>query len=821
MLRSLMTAVTGVRAHQTMLDVTGNNIANANTMGFKKDFALFSDLMYQTSKSASAPNGNIGGINPAQVGLGVQVSAIETIHTQGGASYTGNQSDMMIQGNGFFVYDNGNGSQLYSRSGATARDADNNLVQSGTGYYIQGYAMEKDPLNPGSYIKASDLSNVNIPLGRKLPAQETTVVQYQCNLDSRSSAYLPYGFADVPYNQDALTDKTPKVFGYSGNRYGTSEVKLGADKDKTFFMSFETNLDSTETLVNNGAASIVLPNTSATPPIPAGYVKDYLSINIGTSNSMDRATTASINFDMVGITKEGNPELKLSTDATGTTSSTSIAPSKIIAASADGKYVLYQYPGTTGTSEKDYFVATYDAGVLTIRDAAASIMDMSGTTPVLRSDIIATGGTPSTFYDATHTGDIGNAKIFQYNVENKMNYGAAKPTVTKIVTSGTIKTLEAQPLSIVAEFDERELWDDKTTLYMWYKIPAGDYDTDGDASIAELTLTEDVMVKMTALVYFNPDGTFSEVGKPTVDPETVGTPALSPLELLGGDDFKIKVGSNGSSLVFTQVVNSTENEIGIIRQGSGIHYTKQKIYDCNGNDYTLEVKFSKITENRWRWDAYILDGNGNAVTELTCDDGSKISVASTDFVPEPNSGEINFCGCGPIVNPESAEIMIPFSLAGMPNANVSLNFGGFGDQLAGVTQYASETTTKAVYQDGYGMGIMEDYSIATDGTITGIYSNGQNIPLYRVALATFANQQGLDKVGDTMFRATVNSGNANIDAAGSNGKGSIMSQNLEMSNVDLTEEFTHLIIAQRGFQANTRVITTSDQILEEVVNLKR
>ena len=158
---------------------------------------------------------------------------------------------------------------------------------------------------------------------------------------------------------------------------------------------------------------------------------------------------------------------------------------------------------------------------------------------------------------------------------------------------------------------------------------------------------------------------------------------------------------------------------------------------------------------------------------------------------------------------------------GSANTSLTLNFGGDGDELMGVTQFASETTTKAVYQNGYPMGIMENYSIGVDGTVTGIYTNGQNIPLYRVALATFANEQGLDKVGGTMFRETVNSGNANIDPAGINAKGEILSQNVEMSNVDLTEEFTHLIIAQRGFQANTRVITTSDQILEEVVNLKR
>ena len=101
MLRSLMTAVTGVKAHQTMLDVTGNNIANVNTTGYKKDFTIFQDLLYQTTQGASGPGDNRGGINPSQVGLGVSVASIETIHSQGAAQYTGNKSDMMINGDGF------------------------------------------------------------------------------------------------------------------------------------------------------------------------------------------------------------------------------------------------------------------------------------------------------------------------------------------------------------------------------------------------------------------------------------------------------------------------------------------------------------------------------------------------------------------------------------------------------------------------------------------------------------------------------------------------------------------------------------------------
>ena len=697
MLRSLMTAVTGVRAHQTMLDVTGNNIANANTTGFKKDFTLFSDLMYQTQKNATGPGDGRGGINPAQVGLGVQVAAIETIHTQGAANFTGNPSDMMIQGSGFFVYDNGSGGNLYSRAGAMARDANNDLVQSGTGYKLQGYAMERDPLDQSRFVQASDLSNVNIPLGKKLAPHATSVVKYQCNLDSRSGTYLPYGYPDLPYNA---------VCGWPGNPAGTARVKLGPNKE-TYDMSFKTDLASTDG-------------------------KEYLKITIDKGG-----VSSTIALDMIGISG-GKPILALS----GTTSPYTVT-----------------LPNTTPPHDA---VVTYD--------------DSTG---ILKID----------------------GSQFQFNLKSAMNYASFSLTSTTGTTTTTIP--------VIAEFDESaktggsDLSKTEATLTMWYAVPGTN---PGDPA---------TMGKMTALVHFNPDGTFEYID--AVD----GTPP-SGIDLA---KLQIVPNSAGTSLLIQQDISSTAdpswNTVGQINQG-GFHQTKQSIYDCNGNQYTLEVNFKKITENRWRWEAFLLDKDGKQISsDPTCEDGTSSTGGISDLIPQPNVGEIAFCGCGPICDPLETEIEIPFSLKGMPNQTVKLNFGGDGDKLYGVTQYASETTTKAVYQDGYGMGILQDYSVGSDGTITGIYSNGQNIPLYRVALATFANQQGLEKVGDTMFRETVNSGIANIDAAGVNGKGTILGQNLEMSNVDLTEEFTRLIIAQRGFQANTRVITTSDQILEEVVNLKR
>jgi flagellar hook protein FlgE len=117
--------------------------------------------------------------------------------------------------------------------------------------------------------------------------------------------------------------------------------------------------------------------------------------------------------------------------------------------------------------------------------------------------------------------------------------------------------------------------------------------------------------------------------------------------------------------------------------------------------------------------------------------------------------------------------------------------------------------------------VMRSFQIGNDGVITGVYSDGSKRPLFQIAIASFANPEGLTKVGDTSFRDGVNSGQPQLGAAGTGRRGELMGGSLEMSNVDLAQEFTNLIIAQRGFQATSRVITTSDQVLEELVNIKR
>ncbi|MDR3325340.1 MAG: flagellar hook-basal body complex protein, partial [Spirochaetaceae bacterium] len=151
----------------------------------------------------------------------------------------------------------------------------------------------------------------------------------------------------------------------------------------------------------------------------------------------------------------------------------------------------------------------------------------------------------------------------------------------------------------------------------------------------------------------------------------------------------------------------------------------------------------------------------------------------------------------------------------------TLDMGAVGGFTRALTQFAESSSSKAVTQDGYAMGYLESFKIDQSGVITGVYSNGTNRSIAQIALATFANQGGLEKNGDTAFVVSNNSGVANIGPSGVAGKGKIISGTLEMSNVDMADAFTDMIVTQRGFQANSRTIQTADQLLQELLTLKR
>jgi flagellar hook protein FlgE len=205
------------------------------------------------------------------------------------------------------------------------------------------------------------------------------------------------------------------------------------------------------------------------------------------------------------------------------------------------------------------------------------------------------------------------------------------------------------------------------------------------------------------------------------------------------------------------------------------------VFDNTGNATALDVKFTRTSTG---WDATGTNAAGvTATVSLVFNNGVLDTAAST------GGGKVNV--------------------------------GGINLDLTKVSGYTGMTSVTVDGQNGRAAGTLESFSIAKDGTIMGSFSNGAKEPVGQVAMAKFTNPGGLEKAGNSGYRASANSGAAVLGAAAAGGYGAITAGSLEMSNVDLSQEFTNLIVAQRGFQANARIITTSDEVLGELIQLKR
>ena len=249
-----------------------------------------------------------------------------------------------------------------------------------------------------------------------------------------------------------------------------------------------------------------------------------------------------------------------------------------------------------------------------------------------------------------------------------------------------------------------------------------------------------------------------------------------------------------------------------------------KVIDDKGNAHVVDVQYIKTDDNKWS--AYF-----GGVTKKELEDAYDATTKTVDTSKLPTNPapptplNIEFGTDGKITLPDPHPINDIEIVIGKEDKD---NSGTFTNillkdkpkiSISDITQGKGGITISSS-PNGYLEGKLESFSIGALGEINGVYSNGEISTLGRLAIAKFSNTSGLNKAGGNLFQETINSGTANIAAAGE-GRGTVASGALEMSNVDLSEEFTEMITAQRGFQANTRIITTSDEILQELVNLKR
>ena len=225
----------------------------------------------------------------------------------------------------------------------------------------------------------------------------------------------------------------------------------------------------------------------------------------------------------------------------------------------------------------------------------------------------------------------------------------------------------------------------------------------------------------------------------------------------------------------------------------GTYSSTITVYDSLGNDIALTLDFV-CNETGWDWTATSSIGTCNASGTLQFDEAGNLSFPTTN--PVLNITDLN--GASPLA--------IEWNLI---------------DSNGTITGYASPSSTTFLSQNGYAPGILQSTSVNEQGLVTGTFSNGQLKPLYQIVLADFSSYQGLAGIGKNLYSESLGSGNAVLGTAGNGRLGTISPNALEMSNVDLAAEFVKMITTQRAFQANSKVITTSDEILADLINIKR
>ena len=184
MMRSLFSGVSGLKNHQTRMDVIGNNISNVNTTGFKSSRVTFTDTLNQTLSAASSPTENLGGTNPKQIGLGSSVASIDMLFTDGSVQSTGKNTDLCLSGNALFVVSNGT-QTYYTRDGAFEFDSNGSYVLPGSGLYVQGWMADNGKINPDP----GGIGNITIEAGKSMESQETEIVTYHNNLNAATKGY--------------------------------------------------------------------------------------------------------------------------------------------------------------------------------------------------------------------------------------------------------------------------------------------------------------------------------------------------------------------------------------------------------------------------------------------------------------------------------------------------------------------------------------------------------------------------------------------------------------------------------------------------------
>ncbi|EFV1206560.1 flagellar hook protein FlgE [Campylobacter jejuni] len=844
MMRSLWSGVSGLQAHQVAMDVEGNNISNVNTTGFKYSRADFGTMFSQTVKIATAPTDGRGGSNPLQIGLGVSVSSTTRIHSQGSVQTTDKNTDVAINGDGFFmVSDDGGLTNYLTRSGDFKLDAYGNFVNN-AGFVVQGWNINWDDQTIDS---SRTPQNIFIDPGMHIPAAKSTEVAIKANLNSglnigTSSRNLyaldsVHGWNTKTQRAEDENDTGTTQF-YTTSKNAVEVTEKGVDAGSLFNANGQgLNLregqgiwvsyaDAKFTTATAGANGVFNENSQTTQQnvIFWGNKDNAVNlditlngVNIQNANirSLDEAIAYINTFTAPTDTRDGTGVKAVkkadgsgiefvNDNADGTTDNMKNIDLVVKQTNTAGE----RFRVTWNQQNQNFTAATVKAngnsawitgGAAGLTEERVQIITahkyVYSSTPVNIPPMYNPDGGPG--YDPANQNNPGTA-------EN--NYFQAVQGDLLNTDSRTFRTTE----------DLRELLQRDAR----YGV---DYDVSGRFEIDGRDVNEGVKVVVTE------NGNFA-ISNPNEIPQRPGfvmpgAPGTQDNRTTHNMSFNITAYSNKQGTVstndaFTKIFKAFD---GVLTVGGQIKESEQlklsafsaglEIYDSLGSKHTLEVQFVKQSTTQ--------DGGNEWQMIIRVPEPAEINTTGegpTNIIV----GTARFNNDGSLANYTPKTINFSPNNGAAPNQQIKLSFGTSGSNDGLVSSNSASTLTGQA-TDGYTSGNLKPDAIRVDdkGNILGEFTNGKTFAVAKIAMASVANNSGLEEIGGNLFKVTANSGNIVVGEAGTGGRGEMKTSALEMSNVDLSRSLTELIIIQRGYQANSKTISTSDQMLQTLIQLKQ
>ncbi|ECP9225006.1 flagellar hook protein FlgE [Campylobacter jejuni] len=874
MMRSLWSGVSGLQAHQVAMDVEGNNISNVNTTGFKYSRADFGTMFSQTVKIATAPTDGRGGSNPLQIGLGVSVSSTTRIHSQGSVQTTDKNTDVAINGDGFFmVSDDGGLTRYLTRSGDFKLDAYGNFVNN-AGFVVQGWNINWDTQSIDS---SRTPKNIFIDPGMHIPAAQSTEVAIKANLNSG----LNIGTASRPlYSLDSV----------HGFNQKTDETKDENDTGTTqFYTTSKNSVEVTEKGVDAGSlfnAKGQGLNLRDGQGIWVSYADAKFGTNKVGANAFDlnlhQSQTAAfwgnsnqktkldivingvaIQNDTIGSIDEAITYINTFTAPTDTRDGTGVRAVK----NANGSGIDFVNDNAAGTTDNMKNInlivnANNTAGELwnavwnnNSQTFTFNQGNAQGTPTINKNNsslwtavnIIFTPQPPQAATNVELTGKL-DAQIITahkyiynsspqilpplYNPDGGDQYipgntqANADPTWAG-TTNAHIASQNYYNAVIKGSFLNTNIRTFHTTedlRELLQRDARYGVDYDGNGAFAAADVNENVKVVV------NSSGAFSltNVNKTTQSPQlSIGNNnPQGPLNFSSHNmNFNItaytdKRGTVSTNDAFTKIFKGLDGSFPAGNQVKQSELLKLsafsaglEIYDSLGSKHTLEVQFVKQSTTQ--------DGGNEWQMIIRVPEPAEINTTGEG----PNNivvGTARFNNDGSLSNYNPRTINFSPNNGAAPNQQIKLSFGTSGSNDGLVSSNSASTLTGQA-TDGYPSGNLKPDAIRVDdkGNILGEFTNGKTFAVAKMAMASVANNSGLEEIGGNLFKVTANSGAIVVGEAGTGGRGEMKTSALEMSNVDLSRSLTELIIIQRGYQANSKTISTSDQMLQTLIQLKQ